>query len=158
MSNNKHKILQDMRVAAAEGAKEVMKKVVEPSKDLLPIVVLDKDGERMFKLVIDHLSESGLLESIDVVTITMLAKNLSMFVMISREIQTVDDIIQYYENGTSNVSGKMTALSKVQGEVQKLSAKLGLSPLDRARILGASVNAANAAAKSAEGDAIDELT
>jgi P27 family predicted phage terminase small subunit len=157
MSNNKHKILQDMRVAAAEGAKEVMKKVVEPSKDLLPIVVLDKDGERMFKLVIDHLSESGLLESIDVVTITMLAKNLSMFVMISREIQTVDDIIQYYENGTSNVSGKMTALSKVQGEVQKLSAKLGLSPLDRARILGASVNAANAAAKSAEGDAIDEL-
>lgn len=146
-----------MRVAAAEGAKEVMKKVVEPSKDLLPIVVLDKDGERMFKLVIDHLSESGLLESIDVVTITMLAKNLSMFVMISREIQTVDDIIQYYENGTSNVSGKMTALSKVQGEVQKLSAKLGLSPLDRARILGASVNAANAAAKSAEGDAIDEL-
>lgn len=157
MSHNKHKILQDMRVAAAEGAKEVMKKVVEPSKDLLPIVVLDKDGERMFKLVIDHLSESGLLESIDVVTITMLAKNLSMFVMISREIQTVDDIIQYYENGTSNVSGKMTALSKVQGEVQKLSAKLGLSPLDRARILGASVNAANAAAKSAEGDAIDEL-
>jgi P27 family predicted phage terminase small subunit len=146
-----------MRIAAAEGAKEVMKKVVEPSKDLLPIVVLDKDGERMFKLVIDHLSESGLLESIDVVTITMLAKNLSMFVMISREIQTVDDIIQYYENGTSNVSGKMTALSKVQGEVQKLSAKLGLSPLDRARILGASVNAANAAAKSAEGDAIDEL-
>jgi phage terminase small subunit len=158
VSNNKHKILQDMRVAAAEGAKEVMKKVVEPSKDMMPIVVLDKDGERMFKLVIDHLAASGLLESIDVVTITMLAKNLSMFVMISREIQDVSDIIQYYENGTSNVSGKMMALSKVQGEVQKLSAKLGLSPLDRARILGASVNAANAAAKSAEGDAIDELT
>jgi phage terminase small subunit len=147
-----------MRVAASEGAKEVMKKVVEPSKDMMPIVVLDKDGERMFKLVIDHLAASGLLESIDVVTITMLAKNLSMFVMISREIQDVSDIIQYYENGTSNVSGKMMALSKVQGEVQKLSAKLGLSPLDRARILGASVNAANAAAKSAEGDAIDELT
>jgi phage terminase small subunit len=158
VSNNKHKILQDMRVAASEGAKEVMKKVVEPSKDMMPIVVLDKDGERMFKLVIDHLAASGLLESIDVVTITMLAKNLSMFVMISREIQDVSDIIQYYENGTSNVSGKMMALSKVQGEVQKLSAKLGLSPLDRARILGASVNAANAAAKSAEGDAIDELT
>jgi len=50
-----------MRVAAAEGAKEVMKKVVEPSRDMMPIVVLDKDGERMFKLVIDHLAASGLL-------------------------------------------------------------------------------------------------
>jgi len=61
VSHNKHKILQDMRVAAAEGAKEVMKKVVEPSRDMMPIVVLDKDGERMFKLVIDHLAASGLL-------------------------------------------------------------------------------------------------
>jgi len=108
-------------------------------------------------MVLDYLDATGLLESVDVVTITMLAKNLSMFVMLSREIQTIDDIVQVFENGSSNVTGKMTALSKVQGEVGKLSAKLGLSPMDRARMLGAAVNAANANTKQADGDAIDGL-
>lgn len=151
-----------MRQATSEAKSEVEKVVKrdvskQPSSELKPIVSLDDEGERMFSMVLDYLSDTGLLESVDVVTITMLAKNLSMFVMLSREIQTIDDIVQVYENGSSNVSGKMTALSKVQGEVGKLSAKLGLSPMDRARMLGAAVNAANANSKQADGDAIDNL-
>lgn len=159
---NKSTLLQQMRQATSEAKSEVEKVVKRdiskhPSSELKPIVSLDDEGERMFSMVLDYLSDTGLLESVDVVTITMLAKNLSMFVMLSREIQTIDDIVQVYENGSSNVSGKMTALSKVQGEVGKLSAKLGLSPMDRARMLGAAVNAANANSKQADGDAIDNL-
>jgi len=157
---NKNTLLQKMREATAPAKEEVAKVVRSDAKklsELKPIVSLDHEGERMFTMVLDYLDETGLLESVDVVTITMLAKNLSMFVMLSREIQTVDDIVQVYENGSSNVSGKMTALSKVQGEVSKLSAKLGLSPMDRARMMGAGVNAAAANSKRAEGDEIDDL-
>lgn len=158
---NKATLLQQMKeqvkVASSEVEKVVTKKPSSQLKDLKPIVTLDDDGQQMFTMVLNYLEDTGLLESVDVVTITMLAKNLSMFIMLSREIQTIDDIVQNYENGSSNVSGKMTALSKVQGEVSKLSAKLGLSPMDRARMMGAAVNAANANSKSAEGDAIDGL-
>lgn len=149
-----------MRAATSEAKEEVQKVVnndLTKNSPLKPIVSLDQEGEKMFTMVLDYLTDTGLLESVDVVTITMLAKNLSMFVMLSREIQTIDDIVQVYENGSSNVSGKMTALSKVQGEVAKLSAKLGLSPMDRARMLGAAVNAASANQKQADGDAIDGL-
>lgn len=157
---NKSTLLQSMRQATSEAKEEVQKVVkqdLSKNSPLKPIVSLDQEGEKMFTMVLDYLHDTGLLESVDVVTITMLAKNLSMFVMLSREIQTIDDIVQVYENGSSNVSGKMTALSKVQGEVGKLSAKLGLSPMDRARMLGAAVNAANANTKQADGDAIDGL-
>lgn len=157
---NKNTLLQSMRAATSEAKAEVEKVVKRDSNSpntLAPIVALDGEGEKMFSMVLNHLDSTGLLEAVDVVTITMLAKNLSMFVMLSREIQTIDDIVQTYENGSSNVSGKMTALSKVQGEVFKLSAKLGLSPMDRARMLGAAVNAANANSKQADGDAIDSL-
>lgn len=149
-----------MRQATSEAKAEVekvVKKDLSKNSPLKPIVSLDQEGEKMFTMVLDYLHDTGLLESVDVVTITMLAKNLSMFVMLSREIQTIDDIVQVYENGSSNVSGKMTALSKVQGEVSKLSAKLGLSPMDRARMLGAAVNAASANSKQADGDSIDNL-
>ena len=157
---NKSTLLQSMRAATSEAKEEVQKVVnndLTKNSPLKPIVSLDQEGEKMFTMVLDYLTDTGLLESVDVVTITMLAKNLSMFVMLSREIQTIDDIVQVYENGSSNVSGKMTALSKVQGEVAKLSAKLGLSPMDRAHMLGAAVNAANANTKQADGDAIDGL-
>lgn len=159
-TGNKATLLEQMKMqvsVASNQVDEVVKKSLKSTGDLKPIVTLDDEGDKMFKMVLNYLEDTGLLESVDVVTITMLAKNLSMFVMLSREIQTVDDIVQVYENGTSNVSGKMTALTKVQGEVQKLSAKLGLSPMDRARMMGAAVNAANANAKNAEGDTIDQL-
>lgn len=157
---NKSTLLQQMRAATSEAKTEVEKVVTKDlskNSPLKPIVSLDQEGEKMFTMVLDYLHDTGLLESVDVVTITMLAKNLSMFVMLSREIQTIDDIVQMYDNGSSNVSGKMTALSKVQGEVGKLSAKLGLSPMDRARMLGAAVNAANANTKQSDGDSIDNL-
>jgi P27 family predicted phage terminase small subunit len=156
---NKATLLQQMKEQVSSAKNEV-DKVVKKDKavsSLKPIVTLDDEGQSMFQMVLNYLDDTGLLESVDVVTITMLAKNLSMFIMLSREIQTIDDIVQVYENGSSNVSGKMTALSKVQGEVAKLSAKLGLSPMDRARMMGAAVNAANANSKSAEGDEIDRL-
>lgn len=128
------------------------------SSDMQPIFQLDGDGERLFNIVVDYLSERGLIESVDVITITMLAKSLAIYIEVARHMHGYGDAIQIYPNGTSNVSGAFTALSKAQDQVLKLSAKLGLSPMDRSRILGAASNAKVANDKSSEGDEIDELT
>ena len=129
----------------------------EKSTALKPIFQLDKEGEFLFYKVVNYLDESSLIEDVDVITVTMLAKSLALYITIAREIHTADDIIQTYQNGSSNVSGAFTALSKAQEQVLKLSAKLGLSPMDRSRILGAAANAEKAKGKSTDGDEIDAL-
>lgn len=135
--------------------KEAIKKI--GGSDMQPIFQLDGDGERLFNIVVDYLSERGLIESVDVITITMLAKSLAIYIEVARHMHGYGDAIQIYPNGTSNVSGAFTALSKAQDQVLKLSAKLGLSPMDRSRILGAASNAKAANDKSSEGDDIDDL-
>lgn len=126
-------------------------------EELQPIFQLDADGDRLFNIVVDYLSDRGLIESVDVITITMLAKSLAIYIEVARHMHGYSDAIQIYPNGTSNVSGAFTALSKAQDQVLKLSAKLGLSPMDRSRILGAASNAQAANNKSSEGDEIDDL-
>tara|TARA_R100000951_G_scaffold23002_2_gene19059 strand:- start:998 stop:1480 length:483 start_codon:yes stop_codon:yes gene_type:complete len=142
----------------ADPSLDSIKSQLQQSSDLVPIFKLDSDGERMFSIVVDYLTERGLIESVDVITITMLAKSLALYIAVARQVHGHEDVIQIYPNGTSNVSGTFTALSKTQDQVLKLSAKLGLSPMDRSRILGAAANADSAKDKSAEGDEIDELT
>ena len=138
-----------------EQVKDAIRKI--GSSDMQPIFQLDGDGERLFNIVVDYLSERGLIESVDVITITMLAKSLAIYIEVARHMHGYGDAIQIYPNGTSNVSGAFTALSKAQDQVLKLSAKLGLSPMDRSRILGAASNAKAANNKSSEGDEIDDL-
>ena len=127
------------------------------AKDLKPIFQLDDDGNRLFDIVINYLNDRGLIESVDVITVTMLAKSLAIYIAVARHVHGFGDAIQVYPNGTSNVSGAFTALSKAQDQVLKLSAKLGLSPMDRSRILGAAASANSANDKSQEGDEIDDL-
>jgi len=125
--------------------------------EMEPIFQLDADGHKLFTIVVDYLEDRGLIESVDVITCTMLAKSLALYIAVARHVHGFGDVIQVYPNGTSNVSGAFTALSKAQDQVLKLSAKLGLSPMDRSRILGAASNALAAKGKSQEGDEIDEL-
>ena len=87
----------------------------------------------------------------------MRAKSLALDIAVDRHVHGFSDVIQVYPNGSSNVSGAFTALSKAQDQVLKLSAKLGLSPMDRSRILGAATSAMAANGKSQEGDELDDL-
>lgn len=125
--------------------------------ELQPIFQLDKEGSRLFDMVISYLDERGLIEQVDVITCTMLAKSLAVYITMARAVQTHHDIVQEFENGSSNVSGAFTAMNKAQDQVMKLSAKLGLSPMDRARIFGAATNAGVANDKAQNGDEIDNL-
>ena len=138
--------------------KEVKKALNNIGKgEMEPIFHLDDDGHRLFTIVVDYLEDRGLIESVDVITITMLAKSLALYIAVARNVHGFGDVIQVYPNGSSNVSGAFTALSKAQDQVLKLSAKLGLSPMDRSRILGAASNALAAKDKSQDGDEIDSL-
>ncbi len=139
-----------------DDVKEAINKI--GAKDLKPIFQLDDDGNRLFDIVINYLNDRGLIESVDVITVTMLAKSLAIYICVARHVHGFSDAIQIYPNGTSNVSGAFTALSKAQDQVLKLSAKLGLSPMDRSRILGAAASANSANDKSQEGDDIVQLT
>ncbi len=125
--------------------------------DLKPIFTLDEEGEKLFYRVVNYLESSDLIAEVDVITVTMLAKSLALYITCAREVHDYHDMIQVYQNGSSNVSGAFTALNKAQDQVLKLSAKLGLSPMDRTRIMGAVNNVESAKSKSAEGDAIDQL-
>lgn len=125
--------------------------------DLKPIFTLDEEGEKLFYRVVQYLEKSDLIAEVDVITVTMLAKSLALYITCAREVHDYDDMVQVYQNGSSNVSGAFTALSKAQDQVLKLSAKLGLSPMDRTRIMGAVNNVESSKTKSAEGDAIDQL-
>ncbi len=158
MSKSKD-ILQVMREASVKAVADMPKDLGESlSPSLSPIFDLDKDGNRLFSIVVDYLEDRGLIEAVDVITITMLAKSLALYIAVARSVHGVDDIVQVYDNGTSNVSGSFTALSKAQDQVLKLSAKLGLSPMDRTRIMGAVINNETASKKKSESDEIDELT
>ena len=159
MSDTKNDILQKMRLAALGAVSEELEKQdgQDAAVKLEPIFNLDSDGDKLFTMVIDYLDDRGLIESVDVITVTMLAKSLALYIAAARQVHGIDDMIQVYPNGTSNVSGAFTALAKAQDQVMKLSAKLGLSPMDRTRILGAVVNGGMAVDKSQEGDAIDDL-
>ena len=158
MSNDKDDILSKMRSAAKDALDTSPAQPTEQNSVVLrPIFNLDTDGDRLFSMVIDYLEERGLIESVDVITVTMLAKSLALYIAAARQVHGIDDMIQVYPNGTSNVSGSFTALSKAQDQVMKLSAKLGLSPMDRTRILGATVNGGLAVDRTQDGDAIDDL-
>ncbi len=135
---------------------------IEPPKqhrrgDIRPVVKLDAKGRAYFDAVVDYLDEKGLLETVDTLLLTMLAKTLSIWRQVVTQINGLDDLVQTFENGTSNVTGLQTAKDKSEATILKLSAKLGLSPQDRAKLFGA-VNAANDARnKSAEDDELDRF-
>lgn len=157
---NRLKTLENL--AKSEQIEKKEDQEIEPSKqhgrgDIRPVIKLDAKGRAYFDAVVDFLDSKGLLETVDTLLLTMLAKTLSIWRQVVSQINTLDDLVQTFENGTSNVTGLQTAKDKAEGTIIKLSAKLGLSPQDRAKLFGA-VNAANDARnKSSEDDELDRF-
>jgi phage terminase small subunit len=122
-----------------------------------PICKLSHREKKYFNALVEFLDARGLLEAVDTLLLTMLAKNVSLWREISERIKGVDDLIQVYENGTSNVSGLQSAKDKSEAAILRLSAKLGLSPLDRAKLFGASSTLEIAKTKTNDGDDLDNF-
>lgn len=140
-------------------AKKKARAAVSETKgyDVTPIVELPKGGVEVFHTVADFLEENGMLEKVDAISLSMFAKQLCLYIEIANAVHTLDDVVQTFDNNSSNVSGAYTALNKAQDQVQKLSDKFGLNPSARARMIGAASAAHAQAQKAQEGDEIDKL-
>jgi len=125
--------------------------------EIRPIADLTPEARAYFDAIADFLDAKGLLEVVDSLALTILAKNLTLWISISNQIEGVEDVIQTFENGSSNISGLQTAKDRIEASVLKLSSRLGLSPLDRAKLFGAATAAASANSKQSEGDDLDEF-
>jgi len=151
--------------ALEDGRRQATKENQESPKDthkiqrgeIRPIADLTPQAREYFDAIADFLDAKGLLEVVDSLALTMLAKNLTLWISISDQIQGVDDVIQTFENGSSNISGLQTAKDRIEASVLKLCARLGLSPLDRAKLFGAATAASATNTKQTEGDDLDQF-
>lgn len=125
--------------------------------EIRPIADLTPAAREYFDAIADFLDAKGLLEVVDVLALTMLAKNLTLWIDISNQITGPEDVIQVFENGSSNISGLQTAKDRIEASVLKLCARLGLSPLDRAKLFGAATASASANSRQNDGDDLDQF-
>ena len=91
---------------------------------------------KLYEDLVDHLDHYGLLHKVDAVGLSLLAKNIAIMKWCADSLKGPDDVVQVFDNGTSNVSGIYTAYNKAQAAFQSLMSKWGLSPVDREKIAG----------------------
>lgn len=89
-----------------------------------------------YNSLVDHLEEYNLLHQVDSLGLSVLAKNVAIMKWCADNLKGPNDIVQTFENGTSNVSGMYTAYCKAQAAFTSLMSKWGLSPVDREKIAG----------------------
>lgn len=113
-----------------EPIKKNLAQVPEPVFDFTP-----KERE-VYDALVSHLQEYELLHTIDAIGLSSLTKNVLIMKWCADQIKDVDDVVQVFDNGTSNVSGVYTAYQKAQAAFTSLMGKWGLSPTDREKIAG----------------------
>ena len=116
-----------------------------------PILDLNDRAREYYDLTIDHLNEAEVLRKVDAVLLSILAKNLDLLVTSANEITSLDDVVQTFESGATNITGTFTAFERATKAVLTLSSKLGLSPSDREKLM------AFAETKSKDADPYDTL-
>ena len=100
-----------------------------------PVLELNPRAREFYDLTIEHLNEAEVLRKVDAVLLSVLAKNLDLLVTAANDIQTLDDVVQTFESGATNISGTYTAFERATKAVLTLSSKLGLSPADREKLM-----------------------
>ena len=111
----------------------MLKKLPEKPR---PVFTLSDAELEIYQNLIEHLSEYQLLHTVDSIGLSVMAKNIAIMRWCADELESIDDVIQVFENGTSNVSGLYTAYTKAQQSFQSMMSKWGLSPVDREKIAG----------------------
>ena len=101
-----------------------------------PVFELSAEERKYYYDLVDHLVHYGLLHKVDRLGLSLLAKNIAIMKWTADNLRGPGDVVQTFDNGTSNVSGMYTAFTKAQASFQSLMAKWGLSPVDREKIAG----------------------
>jgi len=101
-----------------------------------PVFDFTKEELVYYNNLVDHLEEYNLLHKVDSLGLSVLAKNIAILKWCADNIKGVGDVVQTFDNGTSNISGMYTAYTKAEAAFRGLMSKWGLSPTDREKIAG----------------------
>ena len=143
-------IINSLRKGKREGRKEWSTDVEKASKsqktneialsaqvaDLRPALALSDYEKDIFNTIATHLEANHMLATVDSITLTMLARNLFMYQQANNQLTCYDDYIQEHTNGAVSPSAAANLSKQAEDQILKLSSKLGLSPADRAKIIG----------------------
>jgi len=137
----KNSALDALRTGASQGRKAVKETVKNtqpqtPKSKVKPQVKLAAKEKQYFDAVALFLEGRGLLEMVDSLTLTMLAKNVSILRQLYTGMETPEDYFQTNPNGVKHASAEAALIKQTEDQILKLSTKLGLSPQDRAKMLG----------------------
>ena len=100
-----------------------------------PVLELNPTARTFYDLTIDHLNDASVLYPVDAMLLSVLAKNLDIMVEAANQINGLDDVVQEFESGATNITGMFTAFERATKNVLTLSSKLGLSPADREKLM-----------------------
>jgi len=101
-----------------------------------PVFDFTPEERKVYDALVSHLQEYELLHTIDSIGLSALTKNVVVMKWCADRLKDVDDVVQVFENGTSNISGTYTAYVKAHAAFTSLMSKWGLSPIDREKIAG----------------------
>lgn len=136
MSSNRKTIA----LKTLQGSERPNRRVVPMKTELLekpePVFELSVEERKFYNDLVNHLDTYGLLHKVDSIGLSLLAKNIAIMKWCADNLKGPHDVVQVFENGTSNVSGMYTAFTKAQASFQSLMSKWGLSPVDREKIAG----------------------
>jgi phage terminase small subunit len=101
-----------------------------------PVFEFTPEERDVYNQLATHLQDYELLHTVDAVGLSTLTKNIMIMKWTADQLRGPDDVVQHFDNGTSNVSGIYTAYTKAQQSFTQLMSKWGLSPVDREKIAG----------------------
>jgi len=100
-----------------------------------PVLTLNERAQFFYDLTVDHLNSASVLYAVDAMLLSVLAKNIDIMVQAADQIQDLDDVVQEFDSGATNITGTFTAFERAVKNVLTLSSKLGLSPADREKLM-----------------------
>ena len=100
-----------------------------------PVIKLNERARVFYDLTIDHLNNASVLYPVDAMLLSILAKNIDIMVEAANQIHDLDDVVQEFDSGATNITGTFTAFERATKNVLTLSSKLGLSPADREKLM-----------------------
>lgn len=108
---------------------------VDRSQFPQPVIKLNDRARLFYDLTIDHLNDAKVLHSVDAMLLSILAKNVDIMIDAADQIVDLDDVVQEFDSGATNITGTFTAFERATKSILTLSTKLGLSPSDREKLM-----------------------
>ena len=89
-------------------------------------IKLQSRGKKLYKIICEHLIEVDGMLAPDTILVAMFCKTAELWFESCDRLNSLDDCVQYFKNGTSNVSAEFTAFQKLQKDLRDLASQLAI--------------------------------